>query len=134
MAAAQERSHSDELASGKILGEIALIHGIKFIVQGEIGAGDLHVDEIVHAETSLSKKSFVRVENIFDLIIDFFRSLLGFWVQGDITRDIKGIANENGVAVGGLGQAIREVNRPSLRHDSRLRKSAVDSKESCDRQ
>src|SRR5580704_9128816 len=51
----KQRGRTNEFASGQILRcEITPIRRIELVVQRQIGAGDLHIDEIVHAHSRLN--------------------------------------------------------------------------------
>src|SRR5271169_2782239 len=102
MTPAEDGSRADELACGKILGEIGAVRGVELVVEGKVGAGNLDVHEIVHGEAGLGQKSLVGVEEQLDLVFDFFRGLSRFRVETDISGNIKGIADKNGTAEGRL--------------------------------
>src|SRR5260370_34254146 len=72
MASTQERGCADELASGQIFGsEVGAIDPVKLVEQGEVGAGNLNVDEIVHGHTGLLEGGLDLVEQDLNFIGDF---------------------------------------------------------------
>jgi hypothetical protein len=132
MAATEDGRDADEFAGWEILGEIAFVDGIEFVVIGEIGARNLDVDEIVHGETGLREKGFVGTEKIADFVFDLFGRFVGFGVKADASGNIQGVSDENGVAEGRLRQPSGQVNDPPFGLRVRLRERVVNGEESSD--
>src|SRR6266849_2160654 len=52
MSAAENCAGANEGAGRKVLGELRPVGGIEFVEEGEIGAENLHENEVVHAHAS----------------------------------------------------------------------------------
>src|SRR5260370_29698604 len=92
MASAQERGCADERESGQIFGsEVGAIDPVKLVEQGEVGAGNLNVDEIVHGHTGLLEGGLDLVEQDLNFIGDFGGRLARF-IQGNAPFEVHKVA------------------------------------------
>src|SRR5258707_10836558 len=108
MASTQERGCADELASGQIFGsEVGAIDPVKLVEQGEVGAGNLNVDEIVHGHTGLLEGGLDLVEQDLNFIGDF-GGRLGRFIQAKAPCEGQRVAGPNAVAERELGSGLGE--------------------------
>ena len=110
VSAAEEGTSANKLSGGVILGgEVAFINGVEFVEEGEVGAGNLYIDEVVHGHASLRESSFQAIEHELDFILDLSGWLTGLGVQADAAGQIEGVSSKNAVAERGLDDLIRGV-------------------------
>jgi hypothetical protein len=125
MPAAQERSCADEFARWQILsGEVTAVGGVELVVEGKIGAGDLHVDQIIHAHTRLSERGFDAVEQKFEFLVNFRWSFAGLGIDADPPGEIERIPGEDGAAKRQLGIIVGKIDGTPRRW-RRLRKRSI---------
>ena len=132
MAAAQERACSDEFPCRIVFrGEVAFVDGVELVEEGQVGAGDLHVDEVVHGHAGLGQRAFQAIEHELDLILDFRRRLAGFRIEADSAGQVERIAGENSVAERGVNRFCGRIEHFSRGLRCGLRKCAVHAEDSC---
>src|SRR5437868_4062390 len=71
VSAAEKRSCPNKGARGILLGEIGFVYRIKFLEERQIGAGNLHVNKIVHRHSGLCEDVFFPIEQNLDFVLDF---------------------------------------------------------------
>src|SRR5882762_5227194 len=97
MAAAQQRRYPYKLARRQVLGsEVRPVDTVKFVEKRKVGAGNLHVDQVVHSHIRLGQYGLDLVEQDLDFVCDFRRRLARF-VQTDASREVQRIAGQNAV-------------------------------------
>ena len=110
VAAAEKGARTNESTRWKILCEVCFIGGIEFVVVGQVGAEDLHVDEIVHGHAGSGERSFVAIEQELDFILDFLRRLASLRIESDAPRQVEGVSGKNSVAEGCLDEPVGQVD------------------------
>src|SRR6266446_905430 len=135
MAAAQERSRSDEFPRRQIFGrEVALVDRIKLFEQRQISAGDLHVHQVIHGHSGLRQLFFFNVPQHTDIYTLSPRRFSRLWIQPDAPCKVQRVPRENRVAERCLRGFLRKVDRFSRRLYGHLRKSSLQGKNSSHRQ
>src|SRR5216683_2588259 len=135
MAAAQERSRSDEFPRRQIFGrEVALVDRIKLFEQRQISAGDLHVHQVIHGHPGLRQHFFVAIQQQLDFVFNLFRRFSRLRIQPDAPCKVQCVPRENRVAERCLHGFLRKVDRFSRRLYGYLRKSSLQGKNSSHRQ
>src|SRR6266704_1933356 len=134
MPAPQERSRPDEFPRRQIFRrEVALVNGIEFLEQGKVRARDLHVHQVVHGHPCLRQYRLLSVQQVLDLVLNFFRRLSRLGVQSKPPRQVKCIPRKNRIAERELRRFIRKVDGLSrwLYRHLRKRTSHRDNSRNC---
>src|SRR6266446_2960254 len=130
MASTQERGCADELASGQIFGsEVGAIDPVKLVEQGEVGAGNLNVDEIVHGHTGLLEGGLDLVEQDLNFIGDFGGRLARF-IQANAPCEVQSVAGQNAVAERQLRIGVGKVDGAAAGLRRRLGKRPANGEQS----
>src|ERR1700758_2732097 len=134
MAAAEEGAGADERARRKILRELRAVGGVELVVEREIGAENLHEDEVIHAHASGRKGVFVIIEKIFEFVFNFLGSLAGLGIEADASRKVERVSSKDGFAERQLGDRTRRVDDATFRLGFSLRESAANGEDSREAQ
>src|SRR5260370_9436261 len=121
--AAQQRSRPDEFPRRQIFRrEVDLVNRIEFLEQGKVRARNLHVHQVVHSHPCLRQHRLLSVQQVLDLVLNFFRRLSRLGVQSKPPRQVKGIPRKNRIAERKLRRLIRKVDGLSRWFYRHLRK------------
>src|SRR5437868_5688503 len=102
MAAAQQRTGTDEGPRRIILSEITLVDVIEFSIERDVRAEDLDEDDIVHGHAGLGEHGLYAVKHDADLLLQVVGRLAGFGIDTNAPRDVQRVAHEHAVAEGRL--------------------------------
>src|ERR1700730_1787536 len=135
MATAQQRGYADELARGQVLGrEVGSIGSVEFVVERQVGAGDLNIDEVIHGHPGLLESGLDLVEQNLDFVGDFGGGLARF-IQADASCEGKRGAGQNAVTERQLRIGIGKVDGAAAWLRRGLGESAANREEpSCGKQ
>src|SRR5437764_1415691 len=98
MSAAQQRRRSNKLARWQLLSrEVAAIGGVELVVERQIRAGNLDVNEIIHAHARLYQRGLHVVQKELDFLVDLGGCLPSL-VQSNSPGQIQRVARKNGSA------------------------------------
>ena len=133
VAAAKQCGGADEFAGRQVLcGEVTAVGGVELVVEGKIGARDLDVGEIVHAQAGLDERSFDVVEQQFDFLVDIGRRLTGLGIESDASRKVERVAGEDRAAEGELRIVVGQIDGATRGRRRRLRQRSMHRQDSSD--
>src|SRR5579863_172578 len=128
VAAAEEGTSANKLSGRVILGgEVALIDGVEFVEEGEVGAGNLHIDEVVHGHASLRQRALQTIEHELDLVFNRGGWLARFGIETYSAGQIEGVSSKNAVAERGLHGLIGRVEDLARGLRSGLRERTINT-------
>src|SRR2546423_15307249 len=112
MSAAQQRRRSNKLARRQLLTrEEAAIGGVELVVERQVRAGNLDVNQIIHAHARLYQRGLHVVQKELDFLVDLGWCLSSL-VESDPPRQIQRVAGKNSSAERCLRIVVRKADRP----------------------
>src|SRR5215813_13877214 len=134
MRAAQQSPRSDESSRRKILLEIASINWVEFVVERNVGAEDLHSDQVVHSHSSLGQYVLNPVDHQPSLLFDIARNLVGLRVSAQPSGQIERVADHHAVAERGGDGSVRQIDDAPSRASAALAVDGHAAQEQADQQ
>jgi len=92
MAATKQRRHPNKFSRRQFLSsEITAVGRVEFVVEGKIGASNLHVHEIVHRHARFHEGVLHMIQKQFDFFVEVSRGVSGFRINANASRYVQRI-------------------------------------------